>query len=244
MADAGETKAKRRADKKLATGKDKPAPEFFRGAKLMHGEEHDHEVEFTEISDPKRRLYLEAIAKNGPRYGLAARAAGISAATGYLWRHKEQDPVFQDALLRAHKMGIEALEAEFIRRGFKGYEKPVYQGGRLVGTVQEYDTTAGIFMLKALAPERHRERFEHSGPSGGPMQHQVHALVANMSDDDLRARLAEVTRALQEGPQALPAAPGQAIDVTPVGEGLSEGEAAYARKLAERAKGNGHGGHG
>jgi hypothetical protein len=44
-----------------------------------------------------------------------------------------------------------------IRRGVTGYDKPVYQQGRLVGTVREYSDTLLIFALKARAPDRYRE---------------------------------------------------------------------------------------
>ncbi len=43
-------------------------------------------------------------------------------------------------------------------------------------------------LLKARRPEKYKERqsHEHSGPNGGPIQ------VANMTDDELDARLMEL----------------------------------------------------
>jgi hypothetical protein len=34
----------------------------------------------------------------------------------------------------------------------------------------EYSDTLLIFLLKGIRPEKYRERFEHSGPEGGPIE--------------------------------------------------------------------------
>jgi hypothetical protein len=62
------------------------------------------------------------------------------------------------------------LEQEARRRAHDGVRKPVYQGGKRVGYIQEYSDTLLIFLLKGLRPEKYRERFEHSGAGGGPLQ--------------------------------------------------------------------------
>lgn len=230
------------------------AQEFFRGAQLMvDREEPDVSDEFPEVADPRKRLFLQYIAKNGPRYGAAAKAAGVSQVTTWHWRNGrlKDDPAFEAGLLAAIKMGVDALESEFIRRGFQGVEKPVYQGGRLVGTLREYDTTAGIVMLKALAPERHRERYEYSGPGGGPvqLQAQVQAQMALLSDEDLRARVADLAAQLAQPPALPPGLDPGGAPAASSAEAPDGPEAAYARRLADRARarGNGHGdgnGHG
>lgn len=180
--------------------RDEAERRFFRGAELMREPAAGHAESFPEVLNPKKRLYLQALAA-GTRYGTAARLAGVDVDTGYNWRHDQRDAAFQDALLRALRMGIEAAESELYRRGVHGYEKPVYQGGRLVGTVQEYDTTAAIFWLKGNAPEKYADRVQHSGAGGTPLPAPTTNVLV-LDDATLRARLEAVTRQLA----ALPAA--------------------------------------
>jgi hypothetical protein len=44
-----------------------------------------------------------------------------------------------------------------------------------------------IFMLKGAKPEKYRERFEHSGPSGGPIPTQATYDLSKLSDTELVA---------------------------------------------------------
>lgn len=59
------------------------------------------------------------------------------------------------------------LEREAMRRAHEGVRKPVYQGGKRVGFIQEYCDTLLIFLLKGLRPEKYREWFEHAGTGKG-----------------------------------------------------------------------------
>jgi hypothetical protein len=121
---------------------------------------------FREISSPQKRAYLCALVSRW-HFEAAAAAAGVEGRTGYNWRADKSDVVFQAAFERAGELFVERAEAELWRRGIEGVEKPVYQGGELVGTVREYSDTAAIFMLKGAKPEKYRERFEHSGELHG-----------------------------------------------------------------------------
>lgn len=58
----------------------------------------------------------------------------------------------------------------------------------------EYSDTLLIFQLKGAKPEKYRERIEHSGPDGGPIQIQA---VQDMSDEALFRRLHERLEQLQ-----------------------------------------------
>jgi hypothetical protein len=207
-----------------------PKHEFVRGARLSITDE-EAAAQFGEIEDTRKRLYLAAIAKM-PRFGKAARAAGIDAGTGWMWRNDKSDVLFQAAFERAYKLGVEAMESEFIRRGFEGYEKPVYHQGKLVGTTREFDTTAGIVMLKAVAPERHRERVavEHAGSLSGTVNH-VH-IHAQLPPEEVARRLKqfgaviEAPKPVHEPPDTLPVIDTRAVPV-------ETAEEAYARRLAE-----------
>ena len=112
--------------------------------------------DFPEIADPRRRRYLQSLCRRW-HFAAAAVAAGIDVKTGYNWRHDAKDVAFQAAVQMAGRTFVEAAEGELWRRGVDGHLEPVYQGGKLVGYIRRYDTTACIFMLKSVRPDRYRD---------------------------------------------------------------------------------------
>lgn len=111
------------------------------------------------IRQPKKqRAFLAAYAELGTVLH-AAEAAGINRCTHNAWL---ADPVYAEAFEEAKEAAAERLEREAIRRAVEGVEKPVYQGGQMVGTIREYSDTLLIFTLKGLRPEKYRERFQVS----------------------------------------------------------------------------------
>jgi hypothetical protein len=119
---------------------------------------------------PEKKLAFLSVLAATCNVTASAEAAGIHRKTAYEWR--DEDPEFAAAWERAKDMGVEALEDEAHRRAFQGFDKPVYQGGAMVGTVREYSDTLSIFLLKAHKPTRYREntRMELTGADGGPVQ--------------------------------------------------------------------------
>jgi hypothetical protein len=89
---------------------------------------------------------------------LACRTAGVSRATAY--RHRARSERFARRWDDAIEDAVDLLEAEARRRAVAGVEKPVYYRGQVVGNVREYSDTLLIFLLKALHPQKYRERFE------------------------------------------------------------------------------------
>ena len=77
--------------------------------------------------------------------------------------------MFQKAFATARALCGDLIEAEIIRRSIEGIDEPVYQGGRLVGFVRKYSDRLLELAAKAALPEKYREKFEHSGPGGGPI---------------------------------------------------------------------------
>jgi len=124
--------------------------------------------EFPEIEDPKKRAYLVGYI-GGRTLDAAAAAAGVSLRTGWNWRHSQDDPAFLAAWRQADALHGERMESVAWGRGMNGWDEPVYQGGKLVGTKRLYSDTLLIFSLKGAMPQKYRERFEHSGPRGGPI---------------------------------------------------------------------------
>lgn len=91
------------------------------------------------------------------------KAARVSPNTVYKWREMDDEFVLLER--QARNAFADALEIESVRRAWHGTKKPVYQQGNLVGYVQEFSDTLLIFALKAVRPEKYRERFDVT--SGG-----------------------------------------------------------------------------
>lgn len=89
---------------------------------------------------------------------LALKAAGATRSQLARWR--EEDAAFCVQERQVQEGISDLLEAEAVRRAFRGVRKPVYQGGLLAGHITEYSDQLLMFMLKAMRPERFRERSE------------------------------------------------------------------------------------
>jgi len=103
----------------------------------------------------KRRVFLEALALSA-NVTQSARVAKLDRNTAYDWRAADKE--FAEAWDRAVELGTDALEDEAVRRGMAGVKKPIFQGGKLVGHVNEFSDTLLIFMLKARRPMVFRDR--------------------------------------------------------------------------------------
>ena len=104
-----------------------------------------------------RSLFIEALRKSGV-VKHACTAAGIERSTSY--KERAQSPDFAAQWDEALEDAIDDLEAEARRRAFEGVEKPVFQGGKRVGSVREYSDTLLLAMLRAHRPQKYREHFE------------------------------------------------------------------------------------
>lgn len=93
----------------------------------------------------------------------ACAASGIKRrGTVYEWQ--EHDAAFALEYRQAEIEATESLESEAHRRAMFGVPKykGVYYKGELLEVVEEreYSDTLLIFLLKARAPEKYRERFD------------------------------------------------------------------------------------
>ncbi|MCR4375697.1 MAG: hypothetical protein NUW22_12690 [Acidobacteria bacterium] len=123
-------------------------------------------------SHVKGAAFLAAYAKTG-NISIAANIAGCSRRDHYRWI---KDPAYARTFDDATKEAIDRLEAEARRRATQGVEEPVFgklpgkdTGTGQVGVIRKYSDTLLIFLLKGANPEKYRERYEHSGPSGAPL---------------------------------------------------------------------------
>lgn len=107
-----------------------------------------------------------------------------------IWAWKETDPDFKKAVDSCKDYHLGILEDEAIRRAVYGVQKPVYQGGKLVGAVTEYSDSLLQTLLKGAAPDKYGNRVELTGANGGPIQNKVVHVHSNVplaeSEDDVQ----------------------------------------------------------
>lgn len=157
------------------------------------------------IPHPKKRAFLAAVAQvcNIVR---AAAIAEIDRGSHYDWM--ANDPEYVKAFTVAWGRGVDALESEAVRRAYEGVTKPVFHGGKraldfvldadgnpvmdngkpkaVPAVVREYDTTLLIFLLNGNRSKKYRQRVEHSGTDGAPIELNVSA------KESLEARIAGI----------------------------------------------------
>jgi hypothetical protein len=167
-------------------------------------------VLFPDLSHPNaraQRAFLIAYARVGT-VTRAATAARVDRATHQNWMKYPGPPgeAYRLAFEQAEAMAADILEDEARRRAveglvryqfdragnplmFPGTKKPYYE--------LEYSDTLLLAQLKANRPDKYRERIEHTGKDGGPIQ--VEPVV-----DKLRARLDAHAAAALPAPEAEP----------------------------------------
>jgi hypothetical protein len=138
-----------------------------------------------------KRAFLESYSQTGV-IATSAEVAGVGRTTVY--RCKEEDPKFAEAMLRAEADSTDLLLREAVRRAREGWEEPVVYQGAMSGcwvdaegnrvsdttpgakfvplTVRKYSDTLLIFLIKGRRPEyRDKVGVEVSGKNGGAIQH-------------------------------------------------------------------------
>lgn len=104
-----------------------------------------------------KKQFLEHFAGTG-NITESATAVGIRRRVVYEWQ--ERDDEFCLAFREAEIQATETMEAEARRRGMLGVDEPVFHQGEVVGSIKKYSDTLLIFLLKARAPEKYRERLQ------------------------------------------------------------------------------------
>ena len=144
-----------------------------------------------------KRRFLESFARTG-NITESCRAAGVQRrATIYDWQ--ERDEAFAAAFREAELVATEVLEAEARRRAVDGViqDTPIVHRGSVVAPVTEtkYSDSLLIFLLKARAPEKYRERYEVK--HGGTVRHALD--LSRLSDAELETLESLIGRAAISG---------------------------------------------
>ena len=103
----------------------------------------------------QKARYLKEVALVGT-VSAGCKAAHVDRLHVLAWRR--DDPEFVVAEEHARETLIDSMEAEAFRRGVKGVQKPIYQGGVLAGYVTEYSDLLLQLMLRANRPDKYREK--------------------------------------------------------------------------------------
>lgn len=113
-----------------------------------------------------KKAFLEHFAQTG-NVSESCEAVGIKRRSNiYDWQ--ERDDQFAAGFRESEIRATERLESEARRRGAEGYEEPVFHQGAECGRVRKFSDTLLIFLLKARAPEKYRERvqMQHADADG------------------------------------------------------------------------------
>lgn len=104
-----------------------------------------------------RDLFLDLIAR-GNTAACAARTVGVRRNA--MFDLRKRDPEFARQWAEADEAGTEALEQEAIRRAVEGVERGLFYQGVKYTTEREFSDPLLMFLLRARAPEKYRERYE------------------------------------------------------------------------------------
>jgi len=114
----------------------------------------------------------------------AAVQGGISRQHVYDWL--EDDKEFAAAFEVSKERAVDLAEEQLRRRGIAGYDKPVYQGGKMVGIIREYSDACLIFYLKGRRHDVFGDWRKLSGPDGGPIKIEGSIITYGADDSDSR----------------------------------------------------------
>lgn len=137
------------------------------------------------LPNARQNAFLAAFAQCG-RVSEASAASGVPTNTHNTWM---QDATYREKYEEAKIHFGEILEAEADRRAFDGFLKPIYHKGELVGYERRYSDALLMFRLKALLPDRYRERSETI--VSGSVQHD-HEHKHSITVEERQALILEV----------------------------------------------------
>ena len=94
----------------------------------------------------RERRFLAQLAQSG-NVAASVRASGLSDTSVY--RRRQKDDGFRARWVEALREGYARLETLLLERALNGVEKPVWHGGKQVGTAREYSDRLALALLAA-----------------------------------------------------------------------------------------------
>lgn len=118
----------------------------------------------------KQQLFCEGYTQKGTLTG-AAKYAGIAVSNHFRWL--DVDPDYPKRFEVAKLTAQELLVEEGRRRALEGVEEPTgWYKGEPGGFVKRYSDSLLIFLIKGAFPDVYKDRHEHTGKNGGPIEVQ------------------------------------------------------------------------
>lgn len=130
------------------------------------------------LTKPAAYALVLALVAEGRSIKGACSAAGIADRT--VRERRQKDPEFAAAFDQARREGGYALEDEAVRRAVEGTEEPIFHDGVQVGAVQRRSDSLLRLLLRGNKPKTYSQRVEPT--------------IEEMSEEQMRERLAELTR--------------------------------------------------
>ena len=138
----------------------------------------------SEKEGPRWKAFLGAYLSLG-HFGKACQAVGANHST--IRKLLKKIPEFGEAFADAEQVVADKLEDALRQRAVEGWDRLKFdKNGQAcldprTGNVYEekqFSDLAAIFLLKGQRPEKYREKFEHVGRGGGPIE----TSITNMAD--------------------------------------------------------------
>lgn len=117
----------------------------------------------TKWTAKKEEKFLATLTETG---SVTAACASISVGRTSAYERRAERPAFAEAWDSALDEYADKLEREADRRAVEGTTKPVFYQGFRCGEVQEYSDSLLMFRLKALKPDKYRERTQTEQTGG------------------------------------------------------------------------------
>lgn len=123
-------------------------------------------------------------------YNVVASSKAAKITRSYVYTMRRTDEEFARRWAEAEATAHDKMEGEAYRRAVYGVVKPVYQGGKKVGTVREYSDPLMVILLKANRGEKYKDKSSVDVNHGGKVDHNV-----NLSprSEELLSKLTGVT---------------------------------------------------
>ena len=137
-------------------------------------------------ADVRRRAIFLDVLRSTANVSRAARAAGLP--TSSLYRRRARSQAFAAEWDAAINEAIDSVEEELIRRARDGVERPVFYGGRQIGTMQVHSNDLLMFLARARRPEIYDRAAAAARAGGSPQAAQ------DMSEAEAGA---EITRRIE-----------------------------------------------
>lgn len=128
--------------------------------------------------DNRQDRFLKVLATVG-HISAACKAIKISTVAVHYWRR--DDPEFDAKLLAAQEAYEGMLTEEATRRAVKGVEKAIFnKEGEQIGVEIKYSDTLLIFLLKAVNPEKFRDKLILTNESDQEISDRIKRVLGNM----------------------------------------------------------------